>query len=81
MNNKYNDFNIVLKDFIRNVILNQSDDLDAIFKKEILKIKLKSKKCLKKLLRVGNNFISENLCDGYSFDDSNFEEYIKNDNI
>jgi hypothetical protein len=50
-------FDIILDDFIKNVIKNNSNDIKQIFKKEIENIKRKAKKMKKKLLKTSYNFI------------------------
>lgn len=71
MKNTYPNFEFVLKDFVSNVLLNNTDDLDGVFTKQISILKHKSSRVIKKMLRVTNN-ISE------SIDvDVDYSEYIE----
>ena len=58
MYKKYNTyFDKILKDFIKNVILNNSDDIKLVFDKEIEIIKKNANRMKKMLLRTSYNYI------------------------
>ena len=55
----YPDFNLVLDDFIKNVIINNNSDIDNIFNREIKLLNKRAEESKRKLLRLSNNFLNE----------------------
>lgn len=54
----YNFFNSVLDDFMKNVILNQNNDIQSTFKSEFIRVKRRSSDCCKRMLSVSSNFLT-----------------------
>jgi len=59
MRTEYDEFDSILNDFIKNVVVNNSDNLDSTFEKEIHFLNKRAKNCVNKLLNISKNFIRE----------------------
>ena len=77
MDSDYKDFNKILDDFIKNVIVNQSDNIYEVFNKEFKMLKKRASLMKKKLLNLSKNFINnEQFLEEYIEKDINWHQWL-----
>lgn len=77
MDSNYKDFNEILDDFIKNVIVNQSDNIYEVFNKEFKMLKKRASLMKKKLLNLSKNFINnEQFLEEYIEKDINWHQWL-----